>query len=515
MEEPPAAVPPALSAFLSAQGGRSLIIRGMSGTGKTTLALQLMEHAGRLPQTFYVSTRVSDSALYRHFPWLEAKEWRERLLDCSRELLRSLSPRGSRALPQAHEGRSEVVHASRRFLSHVYDGDISASGTLDRTQLQRLSAAYDVEDLSVLYDRIAAVLPAKPLVVIDSLEGLAEQLDLSMVKLVQVLQKDLVEHSGIDLVLVLETDRSVDLDYLVDGVAQLRRTEIDGRRIRQLETLKLRGVEVGHPLALFSLSGGRFRHFPRYGGEEVQPLAKRGAPPWNGVEENSGFYSSGNRSLDSVLGGGFPIGGNVLLELMDNVPQEVYEGLLYGLVASFITRGRGVMVVPFNTNSPEDFGAMATGAGGAGTELLRVAVKQALDKPPTEPYIFTLGYEDITKDYERWLRERAKLRERTGKGILELIALETQEARFGEESYKGPLSISSEQARVEGDLIVRLSKPGLDLVTQRAANASSIHLKLRRLHGAVVLYGERPQTEMFVLQQGRFGAFDAHLVPML
>src|SRR4030065_1408967 len=56
--------------FLSSPGGHSMIVRGMAGTGKTTIALQIIEELASVQQSYYMSTRVSDQSLFHQFPWL-------------------------------------------------------------------------------------------------------------------------------------------------------------------------------------------------------------------------------------------------------------------------------------------------------------------------------------------------------------------------------------------------------------------------------------------------------------
>src|SRR4030066_2255891 len=56
--------------FLSSPGGHSMIVRGMAGTGKTTIALQIIEELPSVQQSYYMSTRVSDQSLFNQFPWL-------------------------------------------------------------------------------------------------------------------------------------------------------------------------------------------------------------------------------------------------------------------------------------------------------------------------------------------------------------------------------------------------------------------------------------------------------------
>src|SRR5512137_398021 len=68
-----ATFPKEIVTFLSSPGGHSLILRGMAGTGKTTLALQTIEELAAVQQSYYMSTRVSDQSLFSQFPWLLEK----------------------------------------------------------------------------------------------------------------------------------------------------------------------------------------------------------------------------------------------------------------------------------------------------------------------------------------------------------------------------------------------------------------------------------------------------------
>src|ERR1700726_1393445 len=49
----------------------SLLIKGLPGTGKTTLALQLLDYFGR-EKGIYISTRVGQSKLSKQIPWIHA-----------------------------------------------------------------------------------------------------------------------------------------------------------------------------------------------------------------------------------------------------------------------------------------------------------------------------------------------------------------------------------------------------------------------------------------------------------
>jgi len=57
-----------LEHFLNLES-HSLLIKGLPGTGKTTLALQLLDYFGS-EKGFYFSTRVGQSKISKQFPWI-------------------------------------------------------------------------------------------------------------------------------------------------------------------------------------------------------------------------------------------------------------------------------------------------------------------------------------------------------------------------------------------------------------------------------------------------------------
>src|SRR5215510_3994012 len=64
----PVTIIPLLSRFLQTPG-HVLLIQGAPGSGKTSLALELLHNVESLK--LYASTRVSPSKLRQHFPWID------------------------------------------------------------------------------------------------------------------------------------------------------------------------------------------------------------------------------------------------------------------------------------------------------------------------------------------------------------------------------------------------------------------------------------------------------------
>ncbi|HQN76431.1 MAG TPA: gas vesicle protein GvpD, partial [Methanomassiliicoccales archaeon] len=101
--------------FLLSPGGHSLLVKGEAGTGKTTMALQIIEALSDQQPEYYLSSRVSDIALYHQFPWLKERVQRNQLMRAGMAFLR----------------RSWAKEGARRELGE-------AEPQVDRRELNRL-----------------------------------------------------------------------------------------------------------------------------------------------------------------------------------------------------------------------------------------------------------------------------------------------------------------------------------------------------------------------------------------
>ncbi|HPA98394.1 MAG TPA: gas vesicle protein GvpD, partial [Methanothrix sp.] len=64
-------LPKEVCQFFQIEGGQTLLIKGLPGTGKTTLALEIMNRLCREQKGLYISTRIDPRRLYATNPWVE------------------------------------------------------------------------------------------------------------------------------------------------------------------------------------------------------------------------------------------------------------------------------------------------------------------------------------------------------------------------------------------------------------------------------------------------------------
>ncbi|MCK4848521.1 MAG: hypothetical protein KAT16_05835, partial [Candidatus Heimdallarchaeota archaeon] len=61
-------LPEEFSSFLNTDKSYSLLIKGLPGTGKSSLALEIV---ARMPNSFFISTRIDPESIMDDFNWLD------------------------------------------------------------------------------------------------------------------------------------------------------------------------------------------------------------------------------------------------------------------------------------------------------------------------------------------------------------------------------------------------------------------------------------------------------------
>src|SRR2546427_391789 len=206
---PTGRIPREIVEFFNAPGGHSLIVKGPAGTGKTTFALQLTEALGEVTASHYLSSRVSDESLYRQFTWLKDRIKPSILQTGSKsphntKVARHALDQLEGKLEEGKEGEDEEPEA-------IGSGEVKGN-------FLEVTLGFDLPELEAAYDFVDDRIPARSLVLIDSIDALAEHYGIPAGRLITVLQKDLVEGSKQNVLYVLESSGETRLDYLGDGV---------------------------------------------------------------------------------------------------------------------------------------------------------------------------------------------------------------------------------------------------------------------------------------------------------
>ena len=471
-------MPVEIEGLLNSKEGKFLLVKGKAGVGKTMFCLELIKEFGGV----YVSTIVTADQLYNDCPGLDDCIPKSFVIDATMY-----------TAPSALKVKAESEIDDSILREILYEtGPDTAKGPVPPL-LKEIDSKTE-----------AAQLPF--CVIIDSWDSIfslasfpkdENSKDFWVKEEVQRLVLNHFRKRHVNLVMVAEGDCESRMDYLVDGIVTLTMEQEGGRSLRLLKIQKLRSAQITFPEYIFTLQGGTFRTMKF----EERPRDVE-LQSWKKVSEHKGNFSTGCPDVDKLLGNGIPKGSTILLELGNGVPNHIWETFIEAITSNFLVNERSIMVVPMGGMDINNFE----------TEMYKYVGKTVFDEnvriveradnmgASEKPYIVPIRFEDITHDLREWQRVYHRLREKTGNPTLEIIGVDTQEARYGEDIYKEIISQSAEQAKREGNAVLRMVRPGLESITQRTRNISDIHLRMITRNGITIIYGEKPVTSMYAVK---------------
>jgi KaiC/GvpD/RAD55 family RecA-like ATPase len=502
-------VPVEVFTFLSGKGGRSLIVKGGAGTGKTTFGLELLERVGKPDQSYYLSTRVGDEALYRQFPWLKATELRARILDAGKLFLDAVNAPPKSSEKDLPEVEKRKIRAARAVMKSFSD-DPSAPTRVDRTHLLALMKRNPMPEVENVYNRVERALPEKSLLVIDSLEGVTHKYGLEMEEFVMALQKDLVESSNTNVVMILEKPEAGGIEYLVDGLVSIQREELDERRVRHMRLEKLRATNIGRPRYAVTLAGGRFAALGsgRSGGTP-------GPTIWRPEPDPERFYSTGIPDFDRLLGGGFRRGSYNAFEIDVNVGIDDYYMLFTPTFLNFLCQSRGIVAVLAAGESYEKLRDTLVRHTPPNVFDQRVRIVDYTASETEESYIVPMAHYGRDEAVQAMVVAEKAARGPQQRPFLEYTSFDTLESLMGDQVAIRMYFHGVRRTKLVGNLGLGLLKPGL-LVSSEILNMMDTYFRIVNIDNAPCIYGIRPRTTIYSISTDpEAGAPHAKLTPIV
>ncbi|MFH0816537.1 MAG: gas vesicle protein GvpD P-loop domain-containing protein [Methanobacteriota archaeon] len=483
-----ASIPREIADFFNKPGGRSLIVKGAPGTGKTTFALQLLEELGKPNKSFYLSTRVSDEALYNQFPWLRDTDMKNRIVDSSRMLLEALCPVGSdeEEIVESKKITATRVKAAKGFLKSISSGEMAPPSKVDRTRLKVITERIRMPEIERIYDCIERALPDKSILIVDSIEGVTHKYGIDMDEFINCLQKDLVEGSNTDVLLVLEKADAPSLEYLVDGVISLTSELYNERRVRHMKLAKLRATEIRQPSYLLSLKGGRFTGFNSF----VPNHLKAGT--WQVVADPAGHYSTGIADLDALLGGGYAVGSYNVLEVDENVSSEEYYMVVRPILLNFMSQQKGIVAVLTGGDHADAMRKDLTRFIPAEQFDKYVRIADYFQQRTDMPYVMALA-RPKEEAFKIWKQNLEHLRGAEGRPIIDYAGFDTLEYLQGGEVAIRNLFDAVAKIKISKDMGIGILKPGLKL-RQEILNMADTFIRISSIDKRPCIYGVKPKT---------------------
>jgi KaiC/GvpD/RAD55 family RecA-like ATPase len=432
-------IPREIRDFFQVEKGQTLLIKGLPGTGKTTLALEIMNSLCEDRNGMYISTRVDPRRLFAINPWIK-------------EVLRP----------------KNVVNATQTKLLESLKG-----------MGKDLSNYYAVLDFfKVFFEETEEM--DNPMIIIDSWDAvlnytahLIGESQHSFEQNICEFARDLDTH----LIFVSEFANVLPLDYIVDGVVTMEQFRLPGyakgsmrtRYVRQIKLDKLRGVEIGQKTYTVTLHEGRFRFFEPYREHKDALIASDGVRV---PDLSKDRISTGIPDLDTVTGG-LKYGSCNVLEIDHGVGKRYYQ-ILTALASNAIKNGRGVCILPslgYQLSSRDIF-------------------------VPTNVIVSQPEGEDPVAWGKDLLQKWDVLRESTGRPILNIIGLDAIEFAFG---YKAVLNLTNRMIRnwkETNDINVLVVKSGQESINM-AIHTADTYILVNELNGGLFLYGVIPRTEPY------------------
>lgn len=480
------ALPTELTQFLNRPSPQALVIRGAPGTGKSLLALALIEaFPGR---RIYVSSRVPRSHLTLDIPSFG------RLVDA---------------------GQLSIV-------------DVTAGGTDLRTASRSLESARGLVESDDSTDALRALLlppevleawsqasPSSPtLIVLDSWDAIVER----HVDIVRNVHDSLPSREELErvalsqmtagpvfLVMVIERPEAGQLEYLVDGVVTVDRQIHEDRMERWLRIEKLRGTRIAYSSYPFSLEGGRFQCIvplglgPRPGAPPIdRPPSPSPGQIWPGSTDYASFF------------GRLSVGKLTLIELDPEVPNAAVAMIVAPLLNEVVAGGGRIVHIPPPGMQPAEIWKLYEGRTSKEAFLHQVRLLcPALGGEPDDlaPAMLPLpsssadGYTPRVPKAARFLAENTD----PAKPNLSVLSISGMDAINGlvpgtytPTTLPGLTLTFLHQSPIHGVFIGYSGEP----LTRAIRPMVDAHIRLNARDGRVFVHGVIPRTPSLVLSEG-------------
>jgi hypothetical protein len=212
------------------------------------------------------------------------------------------------------------------------------------------------------------------------------------------------------------------------------------------------------------------------------------------ISEN--WISTGSDQLDALIGG-FKKGTIVAVEIGGNVDTLYSDLIKTSLLSNFISLGRGVAFVPEKKASSEMVRdeIMPFVGQEAFERCMRVFEPSATTSVEGSKIALPMEGSDIDNEL-KWSNIEYHLSQ-TERPILSLMGFDTLEAVFGHEVIEDMAGHMS-SIRKAKDIFIGIVTSTTSS-TAPLANLAHTHLKIENIDGSVVLFGEKPYTELHAL----------------
>ena len=458
----------------------SLLIKGSAGTGKTTLSLTILRALKVKSNFFYISTRISPKQLFVYYPWL------------------------GRFIGSSKASEGEEMPGQGYNLSTFEDARL--------------------DEPESLFERITNQLMdvKAPIIIIDSWDAIASFMDkearLNNERVLQIWR----ERAGAKLIFITEDPNDTTLDFLVDGIVELRRKFYDKMIVRQMFLSKLRGIMINKPSYVYSLNGAVFTTCELYqpGDFAVTTARTRFPKKENALSSLSDgrYIATSYQHLDNLLGGGFVQKGLILIDMESNVNTWVAIAFLSSIISNFIRTSNPVLFHPFDGINAKDvmtYLRLEATSNTDETKLLRILCYEGLAENSNQNFTPLKGQPGYLEKYVECFHEViAKTRlQYPNKLLLNIIGTNTAQI-MNAHTDMCKTNLSS-FIREKTDLSIVVSRR-VHKIQQHISDVCDVHLRFLVLNGSLFLQSLVPWRHLYaVLSPPSSGGGTVRLDPIV
>jgi KaiC/GvpD/RAD55 family RecA-like ATPase len=352
---------------------------------------------------------------------------------------------------------------------------------------------------------------SRSLVIIDSWTDFMMPIDKESRYEVQQSLIFTARNEGKKLLLVTEGDWNENyqrtLHHSADAIVRLKKLREDQRMYRQVTIEKMRSMPLKQDTFLFTLNNGRFTYVPWHV-HQFPPITVEREPIKDPSPER---ISTGNRSLDGILGGGFQKGLLSLIEV-ENLAAPYLETIYIPFLSNHLQLGRPAVILLPEGWSPDQFTR---------------GLSHFLDSKLVEKQVVFFGRHALGKqenvrsiDDDPWKTlqeiryEATQLERQFNTEATELFSLDTLENKYGVTDVKGMMAEIT--ASLPTTKRTTVSILGEQQNLKSGSIAYSVHLRVQELSGVLSVCGVNPRTNYLAVRPLLSKGFlDYDLVPIV
>jgi hypothetical protein len=300
------------------------------------------------------------------------------------------------------------------------------------------------------------------------------------------------ERAGAKLIFISEQPADATLDFMVDGIVELKQSYYNNVKMRQIFLRKLRGTRINRSSYLYTLENSIFHSFAPYKPIKFEPR-KRSVADVSELSMGDNIQS-GYPALDAAVGSGFPKKSVVLLELDSRIDMTIAMLFLQKIVSNFLLSGNPVILQPVNWIEPSSILRFF--------EVSMAASKKSLFK------IFWTGKTDVissqiisrgkNQSSDQMLAALAKMKERhPDKLLLNIMWTEAIQSLYGAKRVRSVMKNILSSMMAHADLSIAVLTHSQEDLLELVSEVSNIRLRFIMINDTLFLQSVLPPSNLY------------------